>query len=363
RDLLGARWRVVAELVVGEAGELPIPDAAVGLARSLEALPDELLVVVLAGLEAEQRLEELGFDRLVPLELDIADSVATPFGDRDAQLDVARLLVLRIAEELLFRDADVRADVPALAVVRHDLVGVLVELRLLERAAPGDPGQEPELLVVLHLPLERAGAGVLVPGEDDLPDLHLGPFRHVEREVDDLRPSGHRLDLRRHLGVLEAFFLEHVADDVRDLLDQGGIDEGVEPDLGHRLLQPLVDLRRLDFLGADVVDDLDALTLLHVVRDQPALDAVREDVRLALDPQVVEKAGAPQTLKILADDLLGLLVVRRPDVLRRLAGLELDVVEVRLVVDQRSAALRFEAGGDVVDDRAGDVRRRHLGAV
>ena len=158
----------------------------------------------------------------------------------------------------------------------------------------------------------------------------FGPFRHVEREVDELRSARHRLDFRRHLGVLEALFLEHVADDARHLPHERRIDEGVEPDFGHRVLQPLVDLRRLDFFRADVVDDLDALALFHVVRDQLADHAVREGVRLALDPQVVEKVRVPQAEKVLVNGLLGRLVVRRPDALGRLTGLELDVVEVGL---------------------------------
>src|SRR5258706_3054752 len=354
---------IVADVGVGEAGELPVPDAAVHLARLLQAFPDELFVVVLAGLEAEHRLEEFGLDDGVAGEFDVANLVAPSFGDRHAQLDEAGLLVFRIGQELLLRDAHVASDVPALAVIRHDLVGVFVELRFLEGAAAGDERQEPQLLVVLHFSLQRPRAHDLVAGEDDLPDLHLRPFRHVERQVDDLRAARHRLHLRRHLGVLKTLLLEHVAHEARDLPYEARIDERVEPDYGHRLFQPLVDLRRLDFLRADVVDDLDALTLFHVVRDQLALDAVREHVRLPLDPQVVEKAGGPEIEKILVDLFLGRVVIGGPLALRRPGRLEVDVVEVRLVVDERRTALCVETGSEQIDDGPGAGRRQRRGRV
>ena len=88
-----------------------------------------------------------------------------------------------------------------------------------------------------------------------------------------------------------------------DLADQRRVDEGVEPDLRVRFLQLLVDLRGLDLLRADVVDDLDALPLLHVVGDQLADHAVREHVVVGLDREVVEEVGGPQPLEVVADDL------------------------------------------------------------
>ena len=96
--LLGSAGRIVAELVVGEAGEFPVPDAAVDLTRLLHAFADVLLVVVVARLQPEERLEELGLDDLVAFEFDVADLVAPPFGNRDVQLDAAGLLVLGIAQ-------------------------------------------------------------------------------------------------------------------------------------------------------------------------------------------------------------------------------------------------------------------------
>src|SRR5215471_829427 len=85
---------VVAELVIGKAGELPIPDAAISLARFLEALADQFLVVELAGPDGEQRSQEIGLDDFVSFEREVADLVAPPFGDRDAQLDVPVFLSL-----------------------------------------------------------------------------------------------------------------------------------------------------------------------------------------------------------------------------------------------------------------------------
>ena len=85
----------VQELHVRETGELEVAAAAVDLARLLEALADVLLRVALAGLQLEERLQELGVDDLVAVELDLADAIAVAFGDRDAQLHPARFLVRR----------------------------------------------------------------------------------------------------------------------------------------------------------------------------------------------------------------------------------------------------------------------------
>jgi len=93
------------------------------------------------------------------------------------------------------------------------------------------------------------------------------PLVHVERDVDQFGPPGTSLMSVRDGGELESPSPQHVADDALDLAHQGGVDEGVEADLGVGVLQLLVDLRHFNLLGADVVDDLDALPLLHVVRD------------------------------------------------------------------------------------------------
>jgi hypothetical protein len=49
--------------------------------------------------------------------------------------------------------------------------------------------------------------------------------------------------------------------------------------------------------GADVVDDLDPLPLLHVVGHQLADDAVLEDVVVDLDREVVEEVRVPEARK------------------------------------------------------------------
>ena len=121
---------------------------------------------------------------------------------------------------------------------------------------------------------------------------------------------------------------------------------------GVLFLQLLVDLRHFDLLGADVVDDLDALPLLHVVGDELADHAVGEGVVLDVDPEVVEEVRVPQTMEVVEDGLLARIVVRDPDALGRPARFQLDVIQVGLRVDERRAALRLEAGRDQVDDRA-----------
>jgi hypothetical protein len=62
-----------------------------------------------------------------------------------------------------------------------------------------------------------------------------------------------------------------------------GIDEGVEPDLDALVAELFFDFRLIDLVGADVVDDLDPLPLLHVVEDDLADDPVLEaDVRTSM---------------------------------------------------------------------------------
>ncbi len=66
----------VLELHVRETGELEVAAAAVELARFLEPLADVLFRVPLPGLQLEERLQKLGVDDLVALELDVANPVA-----------------------------------------------------------------------------------------------------------------------------------------------------------------------------------------------------------------------------------------------------------------------------------------------
>ena len=360
--------RLVARLEVGIAGELEVAARAVHFARLLEALADALLGVVLARLHLEERLQEVGLDDRVARDVEGADLVARALGDGNPQLDPARLLVAGVAEHLELGHADVRADVPVVAVVLDDLLGVLVELRFLVGALVADQRHDPHrkvdgvlkaaaLAVLLHLALERAVANRLVADELDAADLDLRPLVHVEGQMHELRPARDVLDLVRDLRELEALLPQHVADDALDLADQPWIDERVEADLRARLLQLLVDLRDLDLLRAHVVDDLDALALLHVVDDELADHAVGEGIVARFDPEVVEEVGVPQPVEVLEDRLLGRLVVRHPDVLGGPALLQLDVVEVGLRLDDRGAALRLEAGAEGEDDRGGARRR------
>ena len=255
-----------------------------------------------------------------------------------------------------------------IAVVGDDLLRVVVELRFLVGAVIPDERHEPlrevdEVLelpalgVVLQLAFEKAVAHRLVADEVDAANLDLRPFVEVEGDVHQLRAAGNVLDLGRHLGELEALLAHHVAHDPRDLPNEARIDERVEADLGVRVLQLFVDLRRLDGLRADVVDDLDALPLLHVVGDDLADRAVGELVVGRLDEQVVEEVRVPETVEVLFDRLLGGIVVGDPDAFGRPALFQLDVIKIGLRLDHRRAALRLEAGAEGEDDRRRAGRR------
>ena len=356
------------ELVVRKAGELVIAAGAVDFARLFESFTNRLLAVVLAGHQLEERFQVVGLDHRVASDVERADLVARTFRDRNPQLDPAGLLVVGVLEHLQLRGADVGAQVAVVAVVGDDLLGVLVELGFLVGAAVADQpeqvGRKVEevrelaaFLGVLQLTLQGGVADRLVADEVERANLDLRPFVHVEREVDQLGAAGDFLDLGRDFGELEALLTQHVADDAGDLADQAGIDEGVEADLGVGVLQLLVDLRRLDLLGADVVDDLDALPLLHVVGHDLADRAVGELVVADVDEQVIEEVRVPQPVEVLEDDLLAVVVPGNPHALRRQAGLQLDVIEVGLGLDDRGVALGLEARRDEQDHRSAAGRR------
>src|SRR5262249_40921880 len=117
----GRRRRLIARLEIGVAGELEVPARAVHFARLLEALADLLLRVVLAGVHLEERLQILALDDGVAGDVEVADLIPRSFGDRNPHLDPAGLLVLGVAQDLQLGNADVRPDVPAVAVVLDDL--------------------------------------------------------------------------------------------------------------------------------------------------------------------------------------------------------------------------------------------------
>ena len=189
------------------------------------------------------------------------------------------------------------------------------------------------LLVVLHLALQRPVVHRLVTDEVDRADLHLRAFVHVKRDVDELRSTADFGDLVLDVGKLKAFLPEHVADDAFNLANEGRIDERVESDRRVVFLQLLVNLRDLELLRADVVDNLDPLPLLHVVGDNLADRAVRKLVIGGFDEQVVEELGAPETGEIVVDRLFGISIPRHPLAPRRRARLELDVIEIGLRLD------------------------------
>src|SRR4051812_17661299 len=370
------RVRIVVELVIGEAGEVHVAERAVNFARFLEPFADPLLAVELAGTHLEQRLQVVAFDDGVAGDVERAHLVTRSFADRNLQLDPARFLVRLVVDDLQLGDADVGAQIAVVAVEGDHLLGVLVELLLLVGAVIADHRHEPRrkvdevgeraaLGVVLQLLLQRAVADCLVADEVDLADLHLRTFVHVEGDVHQLRTAGNFLDLGRDRGELEALFAQHVADDPRHLANETRVDERVEADLRVRVLQLLVDLRDFDFLRADVVDDLDALPLLHVVGDDLPDGAVRERVVIRLEEEVVEEVGVPQPMEVFLDGLLAAVVVRNPDAFGRAALFQLDVIEIRLRLDHRRAALPFEARAEGEDDRrrAGGRLRARRGSL
>ncbi len=119
----------VLERHVGETGELEISSPAVELARFLEPLADILFRVPLPALQPEERLKKLAVDDLVAVERDLANPVAIPFGDWNAQLHPARFFVRRVLEGLDLGSPDAGLDVALLTIELLDLVGVLLELR------------------------------------------------------------------------------------------------------------------------------------------------------------------------------------------------------------------------------------------
>ena len=160
----------------------------------------------------------------------------------------------------------------------------------------------------------------------------------------------------RDLRELEALFGEHPAHDALDAADEAGIDERVEAD-GHAFVaQLLLDLRLLDLLRARIVDDLDALPLFHVEDDVLPDGAVVVRGVLHLHPEVVQEVRGPQALEVLEDRLL---VEGRPHPVARPAGPALDVILVRLRVDDRDVALRRKAQLDVAEQRR-RIRGRKL---
>ena len=140
------------------------------------------------------------------------------------------------------------------------------------------------------------------------------------------------------------------------------VEERVEAQRDPELLHLLVDLGALDLARAGVVDDLHARPLFHVEDHALADDAVVVGLVDDLDPQVVEEVGAPQPPEVVAQLLLGGLVVGHPDAVGAAARLRLDVIEVGLRVDQRLVD-RVEAELEEADDRPGAGGRHPRGGL
>src|SRR4051812_1252119 len=204
RAASGRRRWVARERQVGIANELEIATAPVQLTGLVQTLPDQLLVVPIALIELEERTETCALYDGVAREVEFIHPVTLALGDGNLELDEAVLAVLRILQDLQLGLTHTRFHVALLAIVPDDLFGIVFELRFLVGAGAGDELQEPRGLVLLHLAPERPVADGLVADEVDAPNLDLRAFGDVEREIDDLRAAGNRLDLRLHLGVFVA---------------------------------------------------------------------------------------------------------------------------------------------------------------
>ncbi len=348
----------VTRLQIGEGRELVVAARAVQLTSLLERLRDVLVAVVLALFQLEERAQGFRADDFVAFEIELADAVTLAFRDGNPQLHPARLSVLGVLHHLQLGLTDLGEDVPLVPVVLLNRLRVLGELLFLVGPAAGDEAEEALLFVLLHVLLQGAVGDRLVADEVDVANLHLGAFGYVEGHVHELRPAVDRLDLVLDLGELVTLGRVQLAYDPGDAAKEARIDERVEADRDAFFLQLLVDLVRVDLLVALVVDDLDPLPLLHVVDDDLPHHAIGEGVIDDLNAQVVQEVRRPQPLEVRHHRLLGGLVVRHPSILGRGAAPELDVVEVRVGLDDRRAALLVEAEQDLVDDRPGPRRGR-----
>jgi hypothetical protein len=352
----------------GKPRELPVADAAVDLARLLEPFANLLLGVVLAGGLLEERLQVVGLDDGVARNVEVTDLVPLSFVDRNPELDPPGLLVVGVVQHLELGHADVGANVAPIAVERLNLLRVVVELGFLIGAVVADDGEKPGRKVdeVLKRSALRFSFSwrlsvpsliALLPTKSILRILTLGPSSIWKVMCTSFGPPWTSLISWVTLANWNPFSRSMSRTMPSTFANQRRIDERVEADLRVRLFQLLVDLRDLDLLRSGVVDDLDALPLLHVVGHHLADGSVGELVVGDLDEQVVEEVGVPQPVEIVLDDFLGGVGVRDPLPLRRRAGFQLDVIEVGLRFDDRRAALRLEARRDVEDDRTRARRR------
>ena len=340
--------RTGAWLKIRKQRHLVVAQRAVQFPGRLKGFADVSLAVVLPRL---QFLENLGHpervDHVVAVEVDLADPVALTLLKRNAQPQAPALTVGRHLEILEIRLPHLGVDVSLVPVERHETVGVLLELRLLVGAPSRYPGEPPALLGVLHLAAQLAVAVRLVSDEGDFLDEHLRALVQMKRELHGLRPAGELRHLVIDLRELVPLVGEHEFHERLDPFEHPQVEERIDPDAQAVLLHRRFDVASIDLVRPLEGDDLHPLALFEV-EDHPLADhAVRPRLVHHFNPEIVQKAGVPEPLEILADDPLGLRGIRHPLFLRRQAAVVryLHVVEIRLGIDAGRVSL---------------VRERHL---
>ena len=328
-------------LAVGAARPLEVAERAVDVAQLLVGLLEVRVVVDVALLHLEQAAHEALLQHREPLELQAAHPVLRPLGDRDLELHVLDRLLLGSARLVHVADArlaDARRHVAVVQVVVLDPPALAARILLAPEplllgvgGLAAEPAQveEARLLDLLHLPAQRRVREHLVAVEGDLLHLRLGALVDHERQLLAGGADVLRLVLDRGEGT--PLGRQHLLDDRLDLARLLGVVEGVDLDLRVALLELVLDRAGGDLLAAAVVDDLDPPAL----GDDEAHDLAARAVD-RLDPQVVEEAGVPQPLEVVAQLALveGLARLRRDVVLQRLALQEL-VVQDLDPLDQR----------------------------
>ena len=321
----------------------------------------------------EQRADQLGLDRGVSADLELADRVAGALVNRHAQAHPARVALPAVLDELDLRQPDLDAGVALVLVELRDALGVLGVLRLLVRAAVGDEREPVARLVLLHLAAERAVADHGVAVEHDLPQLDLGPVIDLERHAHQLRAPRFG-DLGLDDRVVVALLGVQIADDALDAPDGGLVDERVDLDLDALFTELLVDRRVIDLelllpAGRDEVHHLDARSLFEVKDDVLARDAVVVGLVDHLDPEVLQEVRAPEIPEVVLDRRFG---VGRPHgdgpvregQRRRDAGRERlernHSVVGRVALDLDAANQRRGAGRGQVVLRPDDLAGLHL---
>ena len=131
--------RVIGELEVRIAVQLPVAADAVGLLHLLVALDDLLVAVVIAGLNLKSVPERLAPQHLVAVEVErrrLCSACLPTTGIRSSIQ--RRLLVLAVLERLHLGFAEVGPHVPLIPVVLGHPLGVFLELVGMIRARRRD---------------------------------------------------------------------------------------------------------------------------------------------------------------------------------------------------------------------------------